>query len=47
MANPTLYKKVPLNQVNNNTPSPLTASEQQEINSTLTKFFELFTAEHS
>lgn len=46
MANPTLYKKESTSVVNNRTTSDLTTQEQSAVNSTITKFFELFAAKH-
>lgn len=46
MAAPTLYKKKSLNDVRNRTTVALTADEVTKVNSTITKFFELFKAKH-
>lgn len=46
MAAPTLYKKKSLNDVRNRTTHQLTAEETTRVNNVVTKFFELFKAEH-
>jgi len=46
MANPTLYKKLPLSTARQRTTAGLTAEEQTSVNSTVSKFFDLFKQEH-
>jgi len=46
MANPTLYKKLPLGTARQRTTTGLTAEEQSSVNNTVNKFFDLFKAEH-
>ena len=46
MANPTLYKKESTATVNNRTTTNLTSDEQSNVDTTISKFFELFAAEH-
>jgi len=43
----TEYKKTDLANVNNRTAVALTTDEQNRANTVITKFFDLFAAEHS
>jgi len=47
MANPTLYKKNTIEAVNTRVTTDLTTDEQSQVDTTITKFFELFAAEHA
>ena len=46
MANPTLYKKIAISDVNNRTRASLTNSDKTRTDSVISKFFELFKAKH-
>jgi len=46
MANPTLYKKLPLSTARQRTTTGLSAEDQSSVNNTVNKFFDLFKAEH-
>ena len=47
MTKPTLYKSVPLGDINNKVTIPLTAEETTAAQNTVAKFFELFAAKHT
>lgn len=47
MANPTLYKKETLANVNNRTTTALSNDEQTTVSETINKFFTLFASFHS
>lgn len=46
MANPTLYKKKPIVDIRNRDTTQLTDTEKAEVNTTISKFFELFKSKH-
>lgn len=46
MQKPTLYKKIPIAEVENRKTSQLSQSEKTQVNQTITKFFELFMNKH-
>jgi hypothetical protein len=46
MANPTLYKKVDNVTLNTTETTTLTAEENTQVQTIVTKFFELFEAKH-
>lgn len=46
MAAPTLYKKKSVEEVRNRVTYPLTNGEKTRINTVVSKFFDLFKAEH-
>lgn len=46
MANPTLYKKKPIQDVKNKVRDSLTIEETAQVDLVVTKFFELFKTEH-
>lgn len=46
MANPTLYKKIPIQDVNTRTTYPLSSDEKTRVDAVVTKFFDLFKAKH-
>lgn len=46
MEKPTLYKKIDLQSVRSRQTSALTSDEQSQVDSTISKFFELFKAIH-
>jgi hypothetical protein len=46
MEKPTLYKKIPLKDVETRNSVSLSADEQQRVNDTINKFFELFKDKH-
>jgi len=46
MANPTLYKKKPINDVRTRNTFELTSDETTRVNNVVSKFFDLLKAEH-
>lgn len=46
MENPSLYKKISLNQARQRATYTLSDEERSEVNNTISVFFELFAAKH-
>lgn len=46
MINPSLYKKIPTVSVETRKTSSLTQNEKNQVNQTISKFFELFMNKH-